>query len=125
MSIFAIRKELKLYIKNNKIKGEIKLVYFLSNSKHIKIGYSREKVENRIKQLKTGSSEPIILLATIEGTMNDEKEFHNKTFKKEHYNLEWFNPSEELLKYINSISKTKYVELENGEIKVYNKMSKA
>ena len=99
------------------------MVYFISDLKNIKIGYTKGKPENRLKQLNTGSSYQLFLLGYIDGTKNKEKELH-KFFNKYRIrqNGEWFIPAKELIEYINenNLLENNFVELdENDRIQIY------
>lgn len=61
------------------------------------------------------------VLATEIGGLNREKELHIK-FTKYKHNREWFEPSGELLEYINTIS-VLYVDIVDGNVIGYKKMS--
>ena len=82
---------------------------------NIKIGISQNP-NDRIKQLQTGSSTPLRTLLVKEGTQKDEEGLHKK-FKKFQLKGEWFEPSEEILVYIEQEKEKKknekIVELEN------------
>lgn len=77
------------------------MVYFIQNTdtKHIKIGYS-DNVKKRFSQLQTTSPQELTILTMCEGGIELEKELHNK-FNDYYVRGEWFNPSEELISYIN------------------------
>jgi hypothetical protein len=72
------------------------MIYFIKNATgYIKIGYSRHPW-SRLKQLQTGSSEPLEMLYIVDGDFQTEKYLHNH-FSFCHYINEWFCPSESLL----------------------------
>lgn len=77
-------------------------VYFITNGENIKIGYTKNSVRKRLKQLNTGSDRQLYLLGYMEGTMADEKNLHLifETYKIRE-NGEWFEASENILNYIN------------------------
>jgi len=62
----------------------------------VKIGYSDESPERRIKQLQTGNPRPLVLLGHIRGTLKDEAKLHQQFI---HHNIlqEWFRPTPALL----------------------------
>ncbi len=78
------------------------MIYFILNPKLnvVKIGYTEKDVLTRLAQLKTGNSEPLVVVTTIEGDINVEKSLHAK-FAKYRKQGEWFNLSEEIIKFIN------------------------
>jgi len=92
-------------------------IYFIQEGLqgNIKIGISQNP-NDRIKQLQTGSSTPLRTLLVKEGTQKDEEGLHKK-FKKFQLKGEWFEPSEEILVYIEEEKEKKknekIVELEN------------
>jgi hypothetical protein len=79
------------------------MIYFFTNRKNIKIGYTKNKVENRLRQLNTGSDIPLFCLGYIDGGRSKEKELH-KLFSSDRLrdNGEWFSPSDRLIDYINT-----------------------
>ena len=102
------------------------MVYFLTNSegKYIKIGYtSRKNLNNRVKELSTGSSSPLYILGYIQnGTVELEQQLHKK-YKQ--VNLEWFEATLELVQYLNENNQLDvYVDWLDGKLQVYKKMKK-
>lgn len=77
-------------------------VYFLECEGRIKIGFAKN-VENRIRALTTSAPRPIRLLATMEGTRDDERKLHER-FAIYRTHGEWFNPGDRLTEYIRDIS---------------------
>ena len=63
-------------------------IYFISNGKYVKIGFSKNPLK-RLAQLQTGSSEPLEILGTINGTLATEKYLH-RYFADKHIQGEWF-----------------------------------
>ena len=53
-------------------------MYFLSDGEYIKIGFTTNTIDKRIKQLSTGSAKKIFCLGYFYGTMNDESELHRR-----------------------------------------------
>lgn len=87
------------------------MVYFLYNGESVKIGHSKNP-KKRVKQLQTGSSSRILLLGSIEGGKELEKELHKK-FNYIRIKNEWFLPHEDLVEYINeNIIENKYINIE-------------
>ena len=77
------------------------MIYFIQNTetKHIKIGYS-DNIRSRLSDLQTSSPHELSILTICEGGIEVEKELHDK-FNNYYVRGEWFNPSEELISYIN------------------------
>lgn len=108
LSIFAIRKELILDIKNNKIKGAYGMnknqdgyIYFIGNQSKtsIKIGFTRSKdINKRLKQLSTGNSEDLEILYSIQCDIYKEKLLHSQ-FSDYRLHGEWFK-YEPVMKWI-------------------------
>jgi len=98
------------------------MIYYLNSvgTTHIKIGYTKKSPSNRLKELQTGSSFSLQLLASERGDMTYEKLLHKK-FNGTHILLEWFDVSDELLSHINNISDY-YVECDGKGIQMYSKM---
>jgi hypothetical protein len=103
------------------------LIYFISNGKSIKIGYTKGDPYKRLKQLSTGSSSPLYLLGYIKDADKKlEKELHNR-FKR--INLEWFFPSPDLLDYINKYNDMQQVYVDwsddkKSKLVIYKTMKK-
>lgn len=81
-------------------------IYFLTEGKHIKIGYTTQSISARIKQLNTGSAQEIYLLGWMQGNKEIEKQLHIRfANNRVRFNGEWFNPTEELIAFINENNK--------------------
>lgn len=92
-------------------------IYFFTNGENIKIGFTKNTVQKRLKQLNTGSDKQLYYLGCFSGTMEDEKQLHKKFEKyKLRSNGEWFVADEELLGYINSINEEKNVYVCKNEL---------
>lgn len=94
-------------------------IYFVTEGKHIKIGYTTQDIEKRIKQLNTGSVQNISLLGWIYGDKAKEKELHIKFAQSRiRYNGEWFEPTENLLDFINenNLEPNSYVDFVDGKL---------
>lgn len=65
-------------------------VYFLSNGKSIKIGYSNN-IENRIKQLQTANEVDLRLIYYIEDSDEKFEKYVQKVCKAYHISGEWFD----------------------------------
>ena len=80
-------------------------VYFITNGENIKIGYTKNSVQKRLKQLNTGSDKQLYILGYIKGTMADEEAIHPKFAQyKLRTNGEWFQASDDILDYINMVN---------------------
>lgn len=77
------------------------MIYFIlnSNTNTVKIGHTKQDVNKRLTNLQSANSEPLVLLKTIDGDVNFEKELHLR-FKKYKKIGEWFIFSDELKTYI-------------------------
>lgn len=100
-------------------------VYFFSNQRNVKIGYTKNKPIKRLCQLNTGSDEQLIMLGYMKGNLKLENELH-KLFGKDRIrpNGEWFYPSDNLIDFINQNNEVDncYVMIVNGIIRVYKSM---
>lgn len=78
------------------------MIYFITDTKNIKIGYTNNSIEKRLKQLQTSCASKLYILGWIDGDLDTEKMLH-KIFAQSRirYNGEWFNPTEDLINYIN------------------------
>ena len=95
-------------------------IYFITEGHYIKIGYTTQKIEKRIKQLNTGAVQKILLLGWMYGNKAKEKELHIKFAQSRvRYNGEWFKPTENLLDFINenNLEPNSYVDFVDGELK--------
>ena len=79
-------------------------IYFVQDTvlKYIKIGYTNN-IKRRIKDLQVGNPHKLELIAQINGGKNKEERLHKK-FDKYNIRNEWFEPNEEILKYISEIN---------------------
>ena len=100
-------------------------VYFFSNQRNIKIGFTKNAPIKRLHQLNTGSDEQLIMLGYMKGNIKLENDLH-KLFAKDRIrpNAEWFFPSNGLIDFINQNNEVKncYVMIVNGTIGVYKSM---
>lgn len=81
------------------------LIYFITDGKDIKIGYTKHPIKKRLKQLQTGNNSKLYIIGWHKGDEEVEKNLHKRfgEFRKR-YNSEWFHCSEEILEYINENS---------------------
>lgn len=80
-------------------------VYFLTDTKNVKIGFTSGDVQKRLKQLSTGSPFKLYVLGWIEGDLQKEKELHTKFANlKLKKNGEWFQANQDLIDYINEVN---------------------
>ncbi len=84
------------------------MIYFIQAtvSGFIKIGYAIEPW-NRIKQLQTGSSEPLTILKSIPGNKEREKEIQNFLIAHR-IRGEWYKPDVEVLNFIRQLDEPEY-----------------
>ena len=64
------------------------MIYFISNKKQVKIGFSNNPQE-RLCELQTANPLKLKLIGTLNGSYPTESELH-KVFKKFHIRGEWF-----------------------------------
>lgn len=65
------------------------MIYFVKCNDMVKIGYTKRNPEKRLAALQTANPYELLLIKTIEGTIDDEKILHAK-YKKYHIRGEWF-----------------------------------
>src|SRR5713101_6596438 len=80
------------------------MVYFMQGEKTglIKVGWAID-AEKRLKSLQTGSPDRLTILAVIENQHKDAP-YHTQ-FRKAWAFGEWFNPTPELMKFIDTLPK--------------------
>lgn len=78
-------------------------VYFIAAPEQglVKIGFATD-VSARFSAIRTGSPSPLALIATMQGTIDDEAELH-RLFKQARSHLEWFCYTGMLAKLISCI----------------------
>ena len=100
-------------------------VYFFSNQRNVKIGYTKNKPIKRLCQLNTGSDEQLIMLGYMKGSLKLENELH-KLFGRDRIRLngEWFYPSDNLIDFINQNNEMKncYVMIVDDKVQVFKSM---
>ena len=97
-----------------------KVIYFIRNGEDgpIKVGYTEDNAEYRLKSLQTGNPDELTLLGEIYGSKDDERKIHKK-FEKHKLRGEWFNPENDLLSFIsNKIEKADLMEINTQLIKI-------
>jgi hypothetical protein len=72
-------------------------IYFVRSNGLVKIGYSKH-VAQRVRALRTGSSVPLELWFSFDGTRELEKELHWR-FRRDRSHGEWFHLSPAILEY--------------------------
>lgn len=78
------------------------MVYFITDGDFIKIGYTKNNVKKRLKQLQTSSPNKLFILGYVEGDKNTEKQIHKMFYNSiVRINGEWFFPTQDILDYIN------------------------
>lgn len=92
-------------------------VYFFTNGENIKIGFTKNSVEKRLKQLNTGNDYQLYCLGYFQGTQKEEKSLHRKfsNFRIRN-NGEWFYPDDTLLDYLNKINEKENVYICKNEL---------
>jgi hypothetical protein len=92
----------------SKEEGEI---YVIENNGFYKIGKTTN-VENRIKQFETSSALPYTLIykTTKHKYYHYFEKFLHRKFKHKHIKGEWFNLSEDDIKYFNHLSNIEFIE---------------
>jgi hypothetical protein len=80
------------------------MIYFIQQASGgpIKIGYSENNIDSRIKSLQAGCPEKLILLGYIDGGLDQEKSLHN-CLKDYRTVGEWFHPHPMVLSCIFSL----------------------
>jgi hypothetical protein len=79
-------------------------IYFIQESilKNIKIGFTSSHPKKRLKTLATASSQELHFIGFMLGNKPDEKRLHNK-FKHLHVRNEWFEPGDDLIRFIEKL----------------------
>ena len=79
-------------------------VYFVSGAGGaVKIGFTTLEVRKRISQFAVGSPVALVVLATVEGTMRLEAEYHRR-FAAHRLQGEWFSPHPDILAEIDRLT---------------------
>lgn len=93
------------------------MVYFIRDetTRRIKIGFTAGTGDERLKDLQTGSSSLLFLMAEMEGSMADEKALQAR-FAAHRLHGEWFTPAPELLLYISEVINAR-LEAENAALR--------
>ena len=105
--------------KRNNLSNRKGKIYFFTDGKFIKIGFTSDSLDKRLKQLNTGSTFQLYSLGYIEGTLEKERELHVKFAKmRVRFNGEWFEPKPELLNYINTYNQepNTFVDVIEGKV---------
>ena len=77
-------------------------IYFVGFGDYVKIGFTSTPVQKRLAALQAECPEPLVVYASIPGTMRLERELHRR-FAASRLQSEWFRKTPELLDYIESI----------------------
>lgn len=95
------------------------MVYFITDGDYIKIGYTKNNSDKRLKQLQTSNAKRMFVVGYVEGDKTVEKNLHKK-FNDciVRQNGEWFFPTEQLLQYINdnNLKENIYVDIIDGQV---------
>lgn len=100
-------------------------VYFLTDTKNVKIGFTGGDVYKRLKQLNTGSPLQLYILGWIEGDLQTEKELHMKfSHLRLKQNGEWFKANSDLIDYINQVNEkpNTYVDFSDEKLMTFLKI---
>ena len=98
------------------------MIYFITDKQNIKIGYTKNSVKKRLKQLQTSCPEQLYILGWIDGDLETESFLHKKFSKSRiRYNGEWFRPTEDLISYINEHNRQEHIHViyEDGKVMPY------
>lgn len=76
-------------------------IYFVTTgeAERVKIGFTKNRPEYRLRELQTGSPFELCIIATVRGSQNDERDLHGR-FQKHRLHGEWFVMSQEIMDYI-------------------------
>jgi hypothetical protein len=102
------------------------MIYFITDTINIKIGYTKNSIEKRLKQLQTSNSNTLYLLGWIDGDMDFEKRLHSLfASSRIRSNGEWFKPTKDLIDYINlnNQKKNSHVDFVDGKLMSLFKLS--
>lgn len=79
-------------------------VYFIAcvETMRVKIGFTKGNPIARLKALQTGSASTLVLMACHPGSLETERDLHNR-FAAHRVHGEWFEASEEMLEYLSMI----------------------
>jgi hypothetical protein len=78
------------------------VIYFAKCCDFIKIGYTSDDAESRVKNLQTGCPFKISLIGAIDGDRSAENTLHG-ILAAHHYRGEWFRESDELSEIIETL----------------------
>lgn len=104
------------------------MIYFITDTKNIKIGYTKNSIQKRLKQLQTSCADKLYELGWMDGEIEEEKFLHKKfSNSRIRYNGEWFKPTDDLIDYINENNCKKnvcvYYDIENDIVMSYLNIS--
>lgn len=102
------------------------MIYFITDTINIKIGYTKNSIEKRLKQLQTSNSNNLYVLGWIDGDIDFEKKLHRQFGSSRiRSNGEWFKPTEDLIDYINlnNQKKNSHVDFVDGKLMSLLKLS--
>ena len=95
------------------------MIYFITDGTYIKIGYTKNSIQKRLKQLQTSNAKKLYILGWVNGDEKTEKQLHKKFEQfRIRSNGEWFMPEEQLLTYINdnNLKENCYVDVMDGMV---------
>lgn len=92
-------------------------IYFLKaeQSKRIKIGFTTGDPEERLRALQTGSSERLVVMASVPGSMADERGLHDR-YESANVSGEWFDPVDDLTGFVEGIIWSQQQEVEAARV---------
>ena len=76
-------------------------IYFITDGKYIKIGFSNGNIKNRLSDLQVGNRRKLKLLGVMNGDKEDERALH-KQFKKDCVSGEWYKKTPDILELIDN-----------------------
>jgi hypothetical protein len=74
------------------------VIYFIGFGDYVKIGFTRQ-LQKRLENIQTGCPEPLVVYASIPGSMKLEYELHQR-FALFRLHREWFRKTPELTSFI-------------------------
>lgn len=74
------------------------MIYFIQDTLtcHIKIGFTDGDPDARLRALQTGNPNPLVLLGTSQGDLEDEQDLHRR-FSEWRVQGEWFKPAKAVI----------------------------
>lgn len=79
------------------------IIYAIGRGSWVKIGFTRGDAVERVKTLQTSSPEPLEIIATFPGTMDDERALHAR-FERLRASGEWFRREGDLAEWLSNLA---------------------